>query len=43
MKDIRMNLFCLTGIIALVIALITVSFQSWKAATKNPVDALRYE
>ena len=36
-------IFCLSGIIALVIALITVSFQSWKAATKNPVDALRYE
>ena len=36
-------IFCLAGIIALVIALITVSWQSWKAATKNPVDALRYE
>jgi putative ABC transport system permease protein len=36
-------IFCLAGIIALVIALITVSFQSWKAATKNPVEALRYE
>lgn len=36
-------IFCLAGIIALVIALITVSFQSWRAATKNPVEALRYE
>jgi len=36
-------IFCLAGIIALVIALITVSWQSWKAATRNPVDALRYE
>jgi len=25
------------------IALLTVSFQSWKAATRNPVEALRYE
>lgn len=36
-------IFCLAGIIALVIALLTVSWQSWKAATRNPVDALRYE
>ena len=36
-------IFCLSGIIALVIALLTVSWQSWRAATRNPVDALRYE
>ncbi len=36
-------IFCLAGVIALVIDLITVSWQSWRAATKNPVDALRYE
>jgi putative ABC transport system permease protein len=36
-------IFCLAGITALVIALITVSWQSWRAATKNPVEALRYE
>jgi putative ABC transport system permease protein len=36
-------IFALAGIIALVIALITVSWQSWKAATRNPVEALRYE
>ena len=33
----------LAGIVSLVIALLTVSWQSWKAATKNPVEALRYE
>lgn len=35
--------FVLAGILALFITLITVSWQSWKAATKNPVEALRYE
>ncbi|MFB6341691.1 ABC transporter permease [Saccharicrinis sp. FJH62] len=36
-------IFALAGLLALGIALLTVSFQSWKAATKNPVEALRYE
>ncbi len=36
-------IFVLAGLMALGIALLTVSFQSWKAATRNPVDALRYE
>jgi putative ABC transport system permease protein len=36
-------IFILSGIIALGIALLTVSLQSWKAATRNPVEALRYE
>jgi len=36
-------IFLLAGMIALVIALITVSLQSLKAATRNPVEALRYE
>ena len=31
------------GIITLSIAMITVSLQSWKTATRNPVEALRYE
>ncbi|MBN1821523.1 MAG: ABC transporter permease [Prolixibacteraceae bacterium] len=35
--------FALAGVLALGIALLTVSFQSWKAATKNPVESLRYE
>jgi putative ABC transport system permease protein len=35
--------FALGGIIAFGIALLTVSFQSWRAATRNPVEALRYE
>jgi putative ABC transport system permease protein len=36
-------IFVLAGIIALGIALISVSWQSWLAATRNPVEALRYE
>jgi putative ABC transport system permease protein len=36
-------IFGLAGALALVIALMTVSWQSLKAATRNPVEALRYE
>jgi putative ABC transport system permease protein len=36
-------IFLLTGIVTLVIALITIGIQSVKAATANPVDSLRYE
>ncbi|MGQ8337414.1 ABC transporter permease [Sunxiuqinia sp. A32] len=36
-------IFALAGTIAMGIALLTVSFQSWRAATRNPVEALRYE
>jgi putative ABC transport system permease protein len=35
--------FGLAGIIALGIAILTVSWQSWRAAYRNPVEALRYE
>ena len=37
------NLFLLAGILALIIALLTVSYQSIRAALTNPVKALRYE
>ena len=36
-------LFPIAGLIALIIALLTVSYQSVVAAVKNPVDTLRYE
>jgi len=35
--------FLLAGALALVITLLTVSYQAIRAATANPVDALRYE
>jgi len=35
--------FVLTMVLALIIALLTVSFQAVKAAVANPVDALKYE
>lgn len=36
-------IFALAGALALGIALLTVSWHSWRAATRNPVEALRYE
>ena len=36
-------IFLLSGLMALVIAMLTISYQSIKAATANPIDSLRYE
>jgi len=35
--------FALVGFLAVAVAIITVSWQSWKAATRNPADSLRSE
>jgi ABC-type lipoprotein release transport system permease subunit len=35
--------FALAGLLAFLIALITVTFQAVRAALTNPVDTLRYE
>jgi putative ABC transport system permease protein len=35
--------FALAAVVTLVTALITVTWQSWKAAVRNPVETLRYE
>jgi putative ABC transport system permease protein len=40
---ITVGIFLLAGFVVGLFALLTVSFQSWKAATRNPVEALRYE
>jgi len=36
-------IFAIAGVLVLGIALLTVSWQSWRSATRNPVEALRYE
>jgi putative ABC transport system permease protein len=36
-------MFVLAGMLAFIIALLTVSFQVLKAAGKNPVESLQYE
>ena len=36
-------IFALSGLTALIVALVTVSWQGWRAASRNPVEALRYE
>ncbi len=36
-------IFALAGISAILIAVATVSWQSWRAAMRNPVEALRHE
>jgi putative ABC transport system permease protein len=41
--ELRWWIFVLSGIIALGIAILTVSWQSWRAAARNPIEALRYE
>ncbi|MDH4218919.1 MAG: ABC transporter permease [Candidatus Aminicenantes bacterium] len=40
---IGIEIFILSGLLAFVFALCTVSYQSIKAAVANPVDSLRYE
>ncbi len=41
--SIGLHIFLLSGLAALAIAVITVSYQSIKTAIANPVEALRYE
>jgi putative ABC transport system permease protein len=36
-------IFALSGIMAMGIAFVSVSWQSYRSARKNPVDVLRYE
>jgi len=41
--DLSLWMFILAAVLALIIALMTVSFHTIKAALKNPADSLRYE
>ena len=41
--ELSVWIFILSGLAVLVVALLTVSFQTVKAATANPVDSIRYE
>ena len=41
--EISWWIFALAGISAMAVALLTISWQSWRAASRNPVDSLRYE
>ena len=41
--DISLWIYMVSGSLSLLIALLTVSWQSWNAARKNPIEALRYE
>jgi putative ABC transport system permease protein len=41
--EIKWWIFGLSGVIVLTVSLLTVSWQSWRAATRNPVEALRHE
>jgi putative ABC transport system permease protein len=41
--DVKWWVFLLAGVIALVIAFVTISFQTIKAAVANPVENLRTE
>jgi hypothetical protein len=42
-SELSWLIFALAGILTVLITLLTVSWQSWRAATRNPVEALRYE
>jgi putative ABC transport system permease protein len=41
--NISLWIYLSGGIITISIAMIIISWQSWRAATRNPVEALRYE
>ena len=41
--SLNLWIFLFTGLITFAIVLLTVSWQSWKAASRNPVESLRYE
>ncbi len=43
MRVLALDVFILSGILAVSIALLTIGYQSLKAAVANPVNSLRQE
>jgi putative ABC transport system permease protein len=41
--DLSWYVFAAAGLLSFLITILTVTWQSWRAATRNPVEALRYE
>jgi putative ABC transport system permease protein len=41
--EIGFGAFAFSGLMVLIIAAITISYQAFKSATSNPIDALNYE
>ena len=41
--EIAPGVFLLVGILTVLIAVVTISYQAIRAARRNPVEALRYE
>jgi putative ABC transport system permease protein len=41
--DISPNVFILTGVVSILLALLTIGYQTIKAASTNPARSLRYE
>ena len=41
--EINWWVFALSGLAAVIIALLTVSWHTWRAVRKNPIEVLRYE
>jgi putative ABC transport system permease protein len=41
--DLSWWIFAVVGLIAMMVAFVTISIQAYKVAVRNPVEALRYE
>jgi putative ABC transport system permease protein len=41
--DIHWWLFAASALVILIFTIFSTSFQTWRAATRNPADCLRYE
>jgi len=41
--DMPWWIFISVAVMVLIVALATVSYQSWKSASQNPIESLKYE